>query len=227
MKNYLIIGGSKGVGEQIVKELSEKGNFCHVISRSEPSYEFNGDWHQLDALTDNLPTIESIDGLVYCLGSINLKPFNRLSLEDFNSDLNVNFFGALKAFQHYLPTLKKSEHASVVMFSTVAVQSGMPYHASIAAAKGAVEGLVKSLAAEFAPKIRVNAIAPSLIDSPLASGILRSDQIRENMIAKHPLKRILNPVDVSQTACFLLTESSNGITGQIIVQDNGLVSLSY
>lgn len=227
MKNYLIIGGSKGVGEQIVKELSEKGNFCHVISRSEPSYEFNGDWHQLDALTDNLPTIESIDGLVYCLGSINLKPFNRLSLEDFNSDLNVNFFGALKAFQYYLPTLKKSEQASVVMFSTVAVQSGMTYHASIAAAKGAVEGLVKSLAAEFAPKIRVNAIAPSLIDSPLASGILRSDQIRENMIAKHPLKRILNPVDVSQTACFLLTDASNGITGQIIVQDNGLVSLSY
>jgi NAD(P)-dependent dehydrogenase (short-subunit alcohol dehydrogenase family) len=227
MKNYLIIGGSKGVGEQIVKELSEKGNFCHVISRSEPTYEFNGNWHQLDALKDDLPTIESIDGLVYCLGSINLKPFNRLSLEDFNTDLNVNFFGALKAFQYYLPTLKKSEQASVVMFSTVAVQSGMPYHASIAAAKGAVEGLVKSLAAEFAPKIRVNAIAPSLIDSPLAAGILRSDQIRENMIAKHPLKRILNPVDVSQTACFLLTEASNGITGQIIVQDNGLVSLSY
>lgn len=227
MKNYIIIGGSKGVGEQIVKELSEKGNFCHVISRSEPTYEFNGNWHQLDALADTLPTIDTVDGLVYCLGSINLKPFNRLSLEDFNSDLNVNFFGALKAFQHYLPTLKKSEQASVVFFSTVAVQSGMPYHASIAAAKGAVEGLVKSLAAEFAPKIRVNAIAPSLIDTPLASGILRSDQIRENMIAKHPLKRILNPIDVSKTACFLLTDSSNGITGQIIVQDNGLVSLSY
>ena len=219
MKNYLIIGGSKGVGEQIVKELSDKGNFCHVISRSEPTYSFNGNWHQLDALTDVLPTIEAIDGMVYSLGSINLKPFNRLSLEDFNSDLNVNFFGALKAFQHYLPTLKKSEQASVVMFSTVAVQSGMPYHASIAAAKGAVEGLVKSLAAEFAPKIRVNAIAPSLIDSPLAAGILRSDQIRENMIAKHPLKRILNPVDVSRTACFLLSEVSNGITGQIIVHE--------
>jgi 3-oxoacyl-[acyl-carrier protein] reductase len=227
MKNYLIIGGSKGVGKQIVKELSEKGNFCHVISRSEPTYQFNGNWYQLDALTDELPTIEAIDGLVYCLGSINLKPFNRLSLEDFNADLNVNFFGALKAFQHYLPTLKKSDQASVVMFSTVAVQSGMPYHASIAAAKGAVEGLVKSLAAEFAPKIRVNAIAPSLIDTPLAAGILRSDQIKENMIAKHPLKRILHPIDVSQTACFLLTEASNGITGQIIVQDNGLVSLSY
>ena len=227
MKNYIIIGGSKGVGEQIVKELSEKGNFCHVISRSEPSYEFNGNWHKLDALVDTLPTIDTVDGLVYCLGSINLKPFNRLSLEDFNSDLNVNFFGALKAFQHYLPVLKKSEQASVVFFSTVAVKSGMPYHASIAAAKGAVEGLVKSLAAEFAPKIRVNAIAPSLIDTPLAAGILRSDQIRENMIAKHPLKRILNPIDVSKTACFLLTEGSNGITGQIIVQDNGLVSLSY
>lgn len=227
MKNYIIIGGSKGVGEQIVKELSENGNFCHVISRSEPTYEFNGNWHQLDALADTLPTIDTVDGLVYCLGSINLKPFNRLTLEDFNSDLNVNFFGALKAFQHYLPALKKSEQASVVFFSTVAVQSGMPYHASIAAAKGAVEGLVKSLAAEFAPKIRVNAIAPSLIDTPLAAGILRSDQIRENMIAKHPLKRILNPIDVSKTACFLLTEGSNGITGQIIVQDNGLVSLSY
>lgn len=227
MKNYIIIGGSKGVGEQIVKELSEKGNFCHVISRSEPTYEFNGNWHQLDALVDTLPTIDTVDGLVYCLGSINLKPFNRLSIEDFNFDLNVNFFGALKAFQHYLPALKKSEQASVVFFSTVAVQSGMPYHASIAAAKGAVEGLVKSLAAEFAPKIRVNAIAPSLIDTPLAAGILRSDQIRENMIAKHPLKRILNPIDVSKTACFLLTEGSNGITGQIIVQDNGLVSLSY
>ena len=227
MKNYLIIGGSKGVGEQIVKELSEKGNFCHVISRSEPTYTFNGNWYQLDALTNELPTIEAIDGLVYCLGSINLKPFNRLSLEDFNADFNVNFFGALKAFQHYLPTLKKSEQASVVMFSTVAVQSGMPYHASIAAAKGAVEGLVKSLAAEFAPKIRVNAIAPSLIDTPLAAGILRSEQIKENMIAKHPLKRILNPIDVSKTACFLLSEDSSGITGQIIVQDNGLVSLSY
>ena len=227
MKNYIIIGGSKGVGEQIVKELSEKGNFCHVISRSEPTYEFNGNWHQLDALVDTLPTIDTVDGLVYCLGSINLKPFNRLSIEDFNSDLNVNFFGALKAFQHYLPVLKKSEQASVVFFSTVAVQSGMPYHASIAAAKGAVEGLVKSLAAEFAPKIRVNAIAPSLIDTPLAAGILRSDQIRENMIAKHPLKRILNPIDVSKTACFLLSEGSNGITGQIIIQDNGLVSLSY
>lgn len=227
MKNYLIIGGSKGVGEQIVKELSDKGNFCHVISRSEPSYPFNGNWYQLDALTDELPTIEAIDGLVYCLGSINLKPFNRLSLEDFNADLNVNFFGALKSFQHFLPTLKKSEQASVVLFSTVAVQSGMPYHASIAAAKGAVEGLVKSLAAEFAPKIRVNAIAPSLIDTPLAAGILRSDQIKENMIAKYPLKRILNPSDVAKTACFLLSPDSNGVTGQIIVQDNGLVSLSY
>jgi 3-oxoacyl-[acyl-carrier protein] reductase len=227
MKNYLIIGGSKGVGEQIVKDLSEKGNFCHVISRSEPTYSFNGNWHQLDALTETLPTLESIDGLVYCLGSINLKPFNRLTLDDFNNDLNINFFGALKAIQNYLPVLKKSENASIVMFSTVAVKSGMPFHASIAAAKGAVEGLVKSLAAELAPKIRVNAVAPSLIDSPLAAGILRSEQIRENMMAKHPLKRILQPTDVAKTAVFLLSDDSNGITGQIILQDNGLISLSY
>lgn len=227
MKQYLIIGGSKGVGEQIVKELSSKGEFCHIISRSQPAYEYNGNWHQVDALKEELPPLEMIDGIVYCLGSINLKPFNRLSLEDFNSDLSVNFFGALKAIQYYLPSLKKSEQASIVLFSTVAVQNGMPFHASIAAAKGAVEGLVKSLAAEFAPKIRVNAIAPSLIDTTLASGILRSDTIRENMVAKHPLKRILNPVDVCKTTCFLLSDHSNGITGQIIVQDNGLVSLSY
>lgn len=227
MKNYLIIGGSKGVGEQIVQELSEKGNFCHVFSRTNPNYSFNGNWYQLDALNDELPQIESLDGLVYCLGSINLKPFHRLSLDDFKADYAINVGGAIKAFQFYLPALKKSDSASVVMFSTVAVQSGMPFHASIAAAKGAVEGLVKSLAAEFAPKIRVNAIAPSLIDTPLASGILRSEQIKENIIAKHPLKRILNPTDVSKTACFLLSDDSIGITGQIIVQDNGLVSLSY
>lgn len=227
MKNYLIIGGSKGVGEQIVQELSEKGNFCHVFSRTNPNYSFNGNWYQLDLLNDELPQIESLDGLVYCLGSINLKPFHRLSLDDFKSDYAINVEGAIKAFQFYLPTLKKSESASVVMFSTVAVQSGMPFHASIAVAKGAVEGLVKSLAAEFAPKIRVNAIAPSLIDTPLASGILRSEQIKENIITKHPLKRILNPTDVAKTACFLLSDYSNGITGQIIVQDNGLVSLSY
>lgn len=227
MKHYLIIGGSKGVGEQIAKELSSKGEFCHIISRSQPAYEYNGNWYQVDALKEELPPLETIDGLVYCLGSINLKPFNRLSLEDFNSDLSINFFGALKVIQQYLPILKKSEQASVVLFSTVAVQNGMPFHASIAAAKGAVEGLVKSLAAEFAPKIRVNAIAPSLIDTSLASGILRSDTIRENIVAKHPLKRILDPVDVCKTACFLLSDDSNGITGQIIVQDNGLVSLSY
>ncbi|SEP97982.1 SDR family NAD(P)-dependent oxidoreductase [Flavobacterium urocaniciphilum] len=227
MKNYLIVGGSKGVGEQIVQELSEKGNFCHVISRTNPTYSFNGNWYQLDALNDELPQLESLDGLVYCLGSINLKPFHRLSLDDFKSDYAINVEGAIKAFQYYLPALKKSELASVVMFSTVAVQSGMPFHASIAASKGAIEGLVKSFAAEFAPKIRVNAIAPSLIDTPLASGILRSELIKENIIAKHPLKRILNPTDVSKTACFLLSDDSNGITGQIIVQDNGLVSLSY
>ena len=227
MKNYIVIGGSKGVGEQVVKELTVAGHSCEVISRSEPTYTFTGNWHQMDALTDTLPTIEQIDGLVYCLGSINLKPFNRLTLEDFNADMNVNFFGALKAIQHFLPQIKKQESCSIVMFSTVAVQSGMPYHASIAAAKGAVEGLVKSLAAEFAPKIRVNCIAPSLIDTPLASGILRSEQIRENMVAKHPLKRILQPTDVAKTATFLLSEGSNGITGQIFVQDNGLVSLSY
>ena len=128
--------------------------------------------------------------------------------------------------QQYLATLKTADTASVVLFSSVAAQRGMTFHASIAAAKGAVEGFTKSLAAEFAPKIRVNAIAPSIVDTPLASGILRNEKIIENMVAKHPLKRILQPQDVAKTAFFLLSDASEGITGQIIVQDNGLISLS-
>jgi 3-oxoacyl-[acyl-carrier protein] reductase len=227
MKNILIIGGSKGVGKELVQLLSKENNNCHVISRSPLDYNFTGNHYQLNALTDELPAIETLDGIVYCIGSINLKPFNRLSMDDFNNDLQVNYLGAVKILQQYLAALKKSENASVVLFSTVAVKSGMPYHASISGAKGAVEGLTKSLAAELAPKIRVNAVAPSIVNSPLAAGILRSEQIIENMVQKHPLKRILQPIDVAKTAHFLVSDASMGITGQIILQDNGLVSLDY
>ncbi len=227
MKKILIIGGSKGVGKEIVLKQSAFGNYCYVVSRSEINYTFNGEHHQINALEGDLPQIDHLDGIVYCIGSINLKPFNRLSLDDFQNDLQVNFLGAVRIIQHYLNAIKKSEEASIVFFSTVAVKSGMPYHASISGAKGAVEGLTKSLAAEFAPKIRVNAIAPSIIDTPLAANILRSEQIIENMMIKHPLKRILKPQDVANTACFLLNSESNGITGQIFIQDNGLISLEY
>ncbi len=225
MKKYLIIGGSKGITKEVVKILTQKGDYVYIISRTTPEFEFNGTHFQLDALTAELPTIDALDGIVYGIGTINLKPFNRLKLDDFQNDMNVNIFGAVRIFQHYLPQLKTSEQASIVMFSSVAAQRGMPFHASIAAAKGAVEGLVKSLAAELAPKIRVNAIAPSLVETPLATGILRNDAIKENMVAKHPLKRILQPEDVAKTAVFLLRDDSKGITGQIFIQDNGLISV--
>lgn len=225
MKKYLIIGGSKGITKEVVKILTQKGDYVYIISRTIPEFEFNGTHFQLNALIDELPTIDALDGIVYGIGTINLKPFNRLKLDDFQNDMNVNLFGAVRVFQHYLPQLKTSEQASIVMFSSVAAQRGMPFHASIAAAKGAVEGLVKSLAAELAPKIRVNAIAPSIVETPLAAGILRNDAIKENMVAKHPLKRILQPEDVAKTAVFLLSEDSKGITGQIFIQDNGLISV--
>lgn len=226
MKKFLIIGGSKGISKEVVKQLSEKGHFCYVVSRTAPDFTFNGTHFALNALTDTLPAIENLDGLVYGIGTINLKPFNRLNAEDFQNDWQVNVMGAVKIIQHYLPQLKNAEQASIVMFSSVAAQRGMPFHASIGAAKGGVEGLVKSLAAELVPKIRVNAIAPSIVDTPLAAGILRNDTIKENMIAKHPLKRILQPQDVAKTTVFLLGEESNGITGQIFIQDNGLISIS-
>lgn len=226
MKKYLIIGGSKGISKEVVKQLSERGDFCYVISRTAPDFTFNGTHFALNALTDELPVIENLDGLVYGIGTINLKPFNRLSVDDFHNDWQVNVMGAVKIIQHYLPQLKNAEQSSIVMYSSVAAQRGMSFHASIGAAKGAVEGLVKSLSAEFAPKIRVNAIAPSIVDTPLAAGILRNETIKENMIAKHPLKRILQPEDVAKTTVFLLGEDSKGITGQIFIQDNGLISIS-
>lgn len=226
MKKFLIIGGSKGITKEVVQQLSDQGDFCYVVSRTAPDFSFNGTHFALNVLTYELPTLDILDGIVYGIGTINLKPFNRLSMDDFANDWQVNVMGAVKVMQHYLPQLKLANQGSVVLFSSVAAQRGMPFHASISAAKGAVEGLVKSLAAELAPKIRVNAIAPSIVDTSLAAGILRNETVKENMVAKHPLKRILQPEDVAKTVVFLLNDSSNGITGQIFIQDNGLISIS-
>ena len=225
MKNYLIIGGSKGVGEQIVKELSDKGNFCHVISRSEPTYSFNGNWYQLDALTDELPTIEAIDGLVYCPGSINLRPFRGLKPEAFEADLQINFISLVKVIQAVLPNLNSSEQSSIVLFSSVAASMGMPFHTSVAAAKGAIEGFAKALAAEYAPKIRVNVIAPSLTDTPLADKFLSTDEKREKSGLRHPLKRVGTSDDMAQMASFLLSNKSSWISGQIFHVDGGMSTL--
>jgi NAD(P)-dependent dehydrogenase (short-subunit alcohol dehydrogenase family) len=166
-----------------------------------------------------------LDGLVYLPGSITLKPFNRLSAEDFLNDFQVNCLGAVAAIQSALPALKAAPSASIVLFSTIAVAQGLSFHASIAAAKGAVEGLARSLAAELAPKIRVNGIAPSLTDTPLAGTLLNTDAKKEASAKRHPLQLVGEPDDVAQMVSFLLSDASKFLTGQILRPDGGLSSV--
>jgi len=172
-----------------------------------------------------IPEVESLDGLVYCPGSINLKPFHRIKPEAFVDDFNLQVVGAIKAAQAALPLLKKGTNPSIVLFSTVAVQSGFPFHSQVAASKGALEGLTRALAAEFAPTIRVNCIAPSITDTPLAERLLSSDEKREANAQRHPLKEIGNPDDIAHTATFLLSPKAKWITGQILHVDGGMSSI--
>ncbi|NAS32534.1 SDR family oxidoreductase [Flavobacteriaceae bacterium R38] len=224
MRKIAIIGGSKGIGNAILNELSETHHVFN-ISRTAPDIpSSNVTHHSCDILTDNLPEIEELDGLVYCPGSINLKPVSRLHLDDFRNDFEINVVGAVKTVQKYLPQLKKGTNPSIVLFSTVASKLGMPFHASVAASKSAVEGLVKSLGAEFAPTIRVNAIAPTVTDTQLASKLLRNEKMIENMIERHPLKKFLNPEEVASTAQFLLSDKAASFSGQVFEMDCGIVS---
>ena len=165
---------------------------------------------------------EPLDGLAYLPGTINLKPFHLLRRKDFVQDLEVNYLGAVKTLQHYLPQLRKADSASIVLMSTVAVQTGLAFHASVAGAKGAVEGLTRALAAELAPKIRVNAVAPSLTDTPLAGSLLNQPAKRDSASRRHPLQRVGTPADIASAVRFLLTEDSGWITGQIMAVDGGL-----
>jgi len=179
----------------------------------------------VDVLNEELPDLESLDTLVYCPGSINLKPFSRLTEEDFKNDYEINVLGAIRVLQKYLPLLKKGTSPSVLLFSTVAVKMGMPFHASISAAKGAVEGLMKSLAAEYAPKIRFNAIAPTLTNTRLAEKILRNDKLKDLSADRHPLKRYLEPDEVAEMASFIISDKGSALSGQIIEMDCGIVNL--
>jgi NAD(P)-dependent dehydrogenase (short-subunit alcohol dehydrogenase family) len=172
-----------------------------------------------------LPEIETADGLIYCPGSINLKPFNRLNVDDFKTDFEINVIGAVKCIQTYTKALATSEAASIVLFSTVATKLGMPFHASIATAKSAVEGLTKSVAADLAPKIRVNAIAPTITNTELAAKFLRNERMIESTIQRHPLKKYLEPNEVAAMATYLLSDVSKSISGQIFNLDCGIVSL--
>jgi NAD(P)-dependent dehydrogenase (short-subunit alcohol dehydrogenase family) len=166
-----------------------------------------------------------LHGLVYCPGSIRLQPFAKLRDEDYREDLELNLLGAVRAIRAALPAMKASGEASIVLFSTVAVSTGMPMHASVAAAKGAVEGFARSLAAELAPAVRVNVIAPSLTDTPLASGLLRSERQRESAGARHPLGRVGEPSDIAAAVRYLLSRDSAWVTGQVISVDGGLGTL--
>ena len=225
MKKIIIIGGSKGIGSAIIDSLITNHKIIN-LSRTSPEFEHENLSHfNCDVLKDELPPIESADGLIYCPGSINLKPFNRLSLDDFRADFEINVIGAIKAIQTYTKTLSQSESASIVLFSTVATKLGMPFHASVATAKSAVEGLTKSIAADLATKIRVNAIAPTITDTDLAAKFLRNERMMESTILRHPLKKYLKPTEVAAMATYLLSDLSKSISGQIFNLDCGIVSL--
>jgi len=224
MKNIVIVGGSKGIGSAILLQQLEHNRVIN-LSRNAPEISHPNLQHiTLDILQDSLPDIDNIDTLIYCPGSINLKPIGSLHVDDFRKDFEINVIGAVKAIQKYLPVLKKGTHPSILLFSTVAVKLGMPFHASIATAKAGVEGLVKSLGAELASVIRINAIAPTITETSLASGILRNDRMKENMIERHPMKGYLKPEEVANMANFLISEQAKSISGQIFEMDYGIVS---
>jgi 3-oxoacyl-[acyl-carrier protein] reductase len=224
MKNIVIIGGSKGIGNAILLQQLES-NKVHSISRTATEYSHpNLQQYALDVLKDPLPEIENIDTLIYCPGSINLKPIGSLSVDDFRNDFEINVIGAVKTIQHYLPALKKGTNPSIILFSTVAAKLGMPFHASIATAKAGVEGLVKSLGAELASVVRINAIAPTITETSLSAGILRNDRMKENMVERHPMKGYLKPQEVANMANFLISEQAKSISGQVFQMDYGIVS---
>jgi 3-oxoacyl-[acyl-carrier protein] reductase len=224
MKNIVIIGGSKGIGSAILLQQLES-NKVFNLSRTKPNLTHSNLTHfPIDVLKDDLPDISEIDSLIYCPGTINLKPISSLTLDDFKNDFEVNVLGAVKVIQKYLPVLKKGIEPSILLFSTVAAKLGMPYHASIATAKSAVEGLVKSLGAEMASVVRINAIAPTITDTTLSSGILRNDKMKENMIERHPMKSYLKPKEVAEMANFLISENASSLSGQIFEMDYGMVT---
>jgi len=230
MANYLVIGASSGIGEKVTEKLAHFGHHVYgtYCKNSVFSSTENIEYHALDVLDetislDFLP--ENLAGVIYCPGSINLRPFERIKPADFLNDYNLQVIGAIKIIQAVASRLKSTENASIILFSTVAVQLGLPFHSQVSASKGAVEGLVKALAAEYAPKVRVNGIAPSLTDSPLASSLLNTEQKREVNAQRHPMKRVGTTEDIANLAEFLLSSKASWITGQIMHVDGGISTL--
>ena len=228
-KNILFIGGSTGIGLETVKLLHEKHNLFVACRSDENLSNLNVTYIRFDVLNDELDLEkipESLHGFVYFPGSINLRPFRGLKISTFEEDLNINFISMVKTLQKVLNNLKKSENCSVVLYSTVAVKIGMPFHSSVSASKGAIEGFAKSLAAEFAPNIRVNVVAPSLTDTPLASRFLNNEVKKEKVGDRHPLKRYGDAIDIANSTAFLLSDESSWLTGQILGVDGGMSTLN-
>ena len=230
MANYLIVGGSSGIGKSLVDQLVQEGHqvFATYNTHSQDASFSNLSYHALNVLDEKIDLSflpERLDGIAFCPGAIALRPFVRIQPADFIADYNLQVVGAIKVIQAALPALKNAEQASIVLFSTVAVQLGLNFHSLVSASKGAIEGLTKSLAAELAPKIRVNAIAPSLTNTPLAASLLNSDQKIETNAERHPLKRVGQPEDISAMAAFLLGSKTSWITGQILSVDGGMGAL--
>ena len=228
MKNYLVIGGSSGIGKEI-SELLSKENIVFSTSRNELNESNENIRHiRYNVLEDELNTEllpDQIDGFVYCPGTINLRPFRSLKLETFRSDLELNLIGAIKTLQVILSKLQQSSSASIIFYSTVAVKTGMPFHSSVSSSKSALEGLTRSLAAEFAPKIRVNCIAPSIVNTPLANKFLNTEDKIEKAAARHPLNKIGTAKEIAQLTEYLLGKKSKWITGQVINIDGGISSV--
>ena len=226
MKTTLIIGATSGIGKALAQKLTSQNE--QVISISRTTTDLIHTQHYThDILSDaELPKIEgAIDGIVYCPGSISLKPFRAIKQQDYKNDFELNVLGAIKCIQAYTANLQLSKNASIVLFSTIAVQMGMPFHSSVAISKGAIEGLTKSLAAEFSPKIRVNCVAPSLTNTPLADKLINTPEKLEASNNRHPLKRIGTPDDLANMVEFLLSNNSSWITGQILHVDGGMSTL--
>ena len=229
MKNILMIGGSYGIGLPLVKILNKDFNVYVACRTNDQLQSENINFIKFDALNDEFDNSlipDEIHGFVYLPGSINLRPFKGLAIEAFKQDLEINLISLIKVLKTVMPKLMASNYSSIVLMSTVAVQRGMPFHSSVSASKGAIEGLTKSLAAEYAPKIRVNAVAPSIVDTPLANRFLNNDLKIEKSAQKHPLKRVGNSTDIAETINFLLSEKSSWMTGQVIGVDGGTSTLS-
>ncbi|GAB3495090.1 SDR family oxidoreductase [Spirosoma knui] len=229
-KNILIIGASSGIGHALAQQLQTQGATLFTAGRRQPegiqSTHMVWDVAQTPAADALNQLPDTLHGLVYCPGTINLKPFQRLTIEDYRLDLEINVLGAVAAIHAAYPAIKKSKAGSIVLFSTVAAKLGMGLHSSVSVAKSAVEGLAKSLAAEFAPyNVRVNAVAPSLTDTPLAQFLLADDAKREAGNKRHPLNRYGTPADIASMAAYLLSDQASWITGQVIGVDGGMGTL--